>query len=219
MVRKMKLNLRFLMIGNLILFYFFPSISNGNVTDLVSNSTECKNLDGDNHVCQINFFNYKKMIRVKYDTCPALDMNVYGDELEIFCSPRHDYSNYIYYKYDKLDRKAYLYKYESIFGGSDDDEERKSFYSDDAYLYSLKKEFYNDLINDEIPNNGVVVKKTYLYTSPSQKTNVYLIKGDKVLILSKKIELGEKWYRVFYRNKKNIDMWIKADSVYTFLGN
>lgn len=219
MVRKMKLILRFLIISNLILFYFFSSISNGNTKNLVSNNAECKNLDGDNHVCYINFFNYKRMIRVKYDTCPALDMNVYGDELQVFCSPTHDYSNYIYYKYDKLDGKAYLYKYESIFGGNDVDMERKSFYSYDTYLYSLKKEFYNDLVNDEVPNNGFIVRKTYLYTSPNQKTNMYLTKGDKVLIISKKIELGERWYRVFYKNKKNIDMWIKADSVYTSLGN
>ena len=44
---------------------------------------------------------------------------------------------------------------------------------------------------------------------------MYLIKGDKVLILSSKIDgNNQEWYRIFYSGKKDIDMWIKADAVY-----
>ena len=58
--------------------------------------------------------------------------------------------------------------------------------------------------------------KTYLYNNPydRDKTKLYLIKGDLVSILDEKIdEHGEKWYFINYKGKKEINMWIKADSV------
>ena len=43
---------------------------------------------------------------------------------------------------------------------------------------------------------------------------MYLIKGDRISILDEKIdEHGEKWYFINYKGKKEINMWIKADSV------
>ena len=58
--------------------------------------------------------------------------------------------------------------------------------------------------------------KTYLYNNhyDRDKTKLYLIKGDLVSILDEKIdEHGEKWYFINYKGKKEINMWIKADSV------
>ena len=58
--------------------------------------------------------------------------------------------------------------------------------------------------------------KTYLYNNPydRDKTKLYLIKGDLVSILDEKIdEHGEKWYFINYKGKKEINMWIKADSL------
>ena len=58
--------------------------------------------------------------------------------------------------------------------------------------------------------------KTYLYNNhyDRDKTKLYLIKGDLVSILDEKIdERGEKWYFINYKGKKEINMWIKADSV------
>lgn len=43
---------------------------------------------------------------------------------------------------------------------------------------------------------------------------MYLIKGDRISILDEKIdERGEKWYFINYKGKKEINMWIKPDSV------
>lgn len=56
--------------------------------------------------------------------------------------------------------------------------------------------------------------KSILYLSPDKKTNMYLIKGDKVKVLKDKLDdKGRKWYFINYKGKKEINMWIKADSV------
>ena len=57
--------------------------------------------------------------------------------------------------------------------------------------------------------------KSFLFDENRNKSKMYLIKGDKVLILSSKIDgNNQEWYRIFYSGKKDIDMWIKADAVY-----
>ncbi len=43
---------------------------------------------------------------------------------------------------------------------------------------------------------------------------IYLVKGDKVIILKEqKGNKGRKWYFINYKGKKDINMWIKAESV------
>jgi len=43
---------------------------------------------------------------------------------------------------------------------------------------------------------------------------MYLIKGDRVHILEERIdEHGIKWFFINYKGKKEINMWIKSDSV------
>ena len=63
--------------------------------------------------------------------------------------------------------------------------------------------------------NYVKIKeKSYLYSDDLMKSNMYLIKGDKVKILKDKLDnKGIKWYLINYKGKKEINMWIKADSV------
>ncbi|WP_018652935.1 hypothetical protein [Actinobacillus capsulatus] len=63
--------------------------------------------------------------------------------------------------------------------------------------------------------NYVKIKgKSYLYSGNLVKSNMYLIEGDIVKILSKKTdESGNKWYLINYKGKKDINMWIKAESV------
>ncbi|MDG2959675.1 hypothetical protein P7L91_02285 [Bisgaard Taxon 10/6] len=63
--------------------------------------------------------------------------------------------------------------------------------------------------------NAVInIGKQYLYNEPSKRTNMYLIKGDKVIILDKKTDnSGQKWYFINYKGKKDINMWIKAEAV------
>ncbi|MBN6082633.1 hypothetical protein HYE55_11475 [Aggregatibacter actinomycetemcomitans] len=81
------------------------------------------------------------------------------------------------------------------------------------------KEIKNKL-DTNIENNtrhGIILsEKTFLYTLPNynQITKLYLVKNDKVDVIEEKIdENKEKWYFINYKGKKEINMWIKADSV------
>lgn len=59
-----------------------------------------------------------------------------------------------------------------------------------------------------------IADKTYLYKHPNKKTEMYLIKGDKVTLLEEQIDNSDqKWYLISYKAKKNLTMWIKADTV------
>ena len=63
-------------------------------------------------------------------------------------------------------------------------------------------------------NTSRVINKSYLYSSISVRSDMYLIKGDRVHILEERIdEHGIKWFFINYKGKKEINMWIKSDSV------
>ncbi|MBN6063289.1 hypothetical protein [Aggregatibacter actinomycetemcomitans] len=66
-----------------------------------------------------------------------------------------------------------------------------------------------------IAESGVIKSKSYLYKSPNDndKSKLYLIKGDTVSILDEKSSSDKKWYLINYSGKKDINMWIKADSI------
>lgn len=63
-------------------------------------------------------------------------------------------------------------------------------------------------------NKSLVVKrKTYLHKTPNSKTRMYLIKGDKVTLLDEQTDnSGQKWYFIYYKGKKKLNMWIKAEA-------
>ncbi|WGE42565.1 hypothetical protein [Actinobacillus equuli] len=151
-----------------------------------------------------------ELFKVNYDICPAFNVNINNDIVEVFCSPLRDYSNYIYYK--NINNDLLFFKYDSAFGGDDSLVEQLSYETHSPYLITLRRSFYNDVKMNNIPKVGFIKSKTFLFDKNGNKTKMYLVKGDKVLILSKKN--GDKeWYRVFYQGKKDLDMWIKADSV------
>ena len=57
--------------------------------------------------------------------------------------------------------------------------------------------------------------KSYLYSKPDDKyrSNMYLIKGDQIKIIGESMNSNIQWYFINYKGKKEINMWIKADSV------
>lgn len=89
--------------------------------------------------------------------------------------------------------------------------------SSDGKLLSekyMKCEYLNESINSSSCKEiGFVNKRSYLYTSPNSISKMYLIKGDQVIINDVKSLKNEKWYLINYKGKKEINMWIKADSV------
>ena len=77
-----------------------------------------------------------------------------------------------------------------------------------------EKNYLEKIINRNTGATSTVINKSYLYSSIGIKSGMYLIKGDRISILDEKIdERGEKWYFINYKGKKEINMWIKADSV------
>ena len=59
-----------------------------------------------------------------------------------------------------------------------------------------------------------IKEKSYLYSDDLMKSNMYLIKGDKVKILKDKLDnKGIKWYLINYKGKKEINMWVKAEAI------
>lgn len=78
----------------------------------------------------------------------------------------------------------------------------------------MKCEYLNESINSSSCKEiGFVNKRSYLYTSPNSISKMYLIKGDQVIINDVRSLRDEKWYLINYKGKKEINMWIKADSV------
>ncbi|WP_372651619.1 hypothetical protein [Aggregatibacter actinomycetemcomitans] len=60
----------------------------------------------------------------------------------------------------------------------------------------------------------IIKNKVYLYNDNLKLSKMYLVKGDEVIILNESIDdNGQKWYFINYKGKKEINMWIKADSV------
>ena len=65
--------------------------------------------------------------------------------------------------------------------------------------------------NEILPS---IREKSYRYYDLNKRSNMYLVKGDKVNILDEKSSLdGQSWYFINYKGKKEINIWIKADSV------
>ena len=86
--------------------------------------------------------------------------------------------------------------------------ELRKLYSSNGKVSSVGI-YYNQ--NEILPN---IREKSYLYYDLNKRSNMYLVKGDKVNILDEKSSLdGQSWYFINYKGKKKINMWIKADSV------
>ena len=77
-----------------------------------------------------------------------------------------------------------------------------------------EKNYLENIITRSASNTSRVINKSYLYSSIGVRSDIYLIKGDRVHILEERIdEHGIKWFFINYKGKKEINMWIKADSV------
>lgn len=58
--------------------------------------------------------------------------------------------------------------------------------------------------------------KSYLYQAPANdfKSKMYLIKGDKVTLLSEKVDQSnQKWFFINFKGKKDLNMWVKSEAI------
>ncbi|MBN6067229.1 hypothetical protein HYE54_00085 [Aggregatibacter actinomycetemcomitans] len=99
--------------------------------------------------------------------------------------------------------------------------------NDTPYCYSLDLRYFDEKIHLVKDNSDVKISmldfnslgtinkdKQYLYSFPNSITRMYLVKGDKVRVLKgEKDKKGDTWYFINYKGKKEINMWIKADSI------
>ncbi|WP_143530908.1 hypothetical protein [Rodentibacter genomosp. 2] len=210
----MNKSLKNLICASVMMVGFFSFYANSsNFTEKNENLVNC-NLDSSGyHECQMRYHGKSETFKVKYDICPAFDISIDHDIVEVLCSPIRDYSNYSYYKY--INGELLFFKYDSIFGGNDNLVDELSYETSSPYLLTLKRDFYNDMKNNNLPKSGFIKSKTFLFDNHGNKTKIYLVKNDKVLILSSKLDNANKlWLRIFYEGSKNIDMWVEESLVY-----
>jgi len=78
-----------------------------------------------------------------------------------------------------------------------------------------KDNLFLEVGNDYLEPYFYINSKSYLYSKPDDKyrSNMYLIKGDQIKIIGESMNSNIQWYFINYKGKKEINMWIKADSV------
>ncbi|MDD5212445.1 MAG: hypothetical protein PHV62_08510, partial [Sulfuricurvum sp.] len=138
-----------------------------------------------------------------------------------------------------LDKKNLLFTFDSSFEGHNakaqitinDDCSIKwtllqnadgEFYAPKSMLLPIEKITKNKLFNCNPSNLSTTMTiKTLIAKSPlykelseSSQSKMYLIAGDKVILLDSKTDgAGQEWYYISYQGKKEIKMWIKAEAV------
>ena len=115
-----------------------------------------------------------------------------------------------------------------VFSGSGGQELNYYYHIDENSVYLVKESTryleiessIRDRVCDYFYSNKVkkcfylILRKSYLYDLNRKKTGIYLINGDRVKIIKTALDSdGTKWYFINYKGKKEINMWIKADSV------
>ena len=102
------------------------------------------------------------------------------------------------------------YEYHYVGGPSDFD----NFIIDN--LVSFRRNISTDISDNgnRMFSLGYVNKKSYLYNENYNKTDMYLVKGDKVLILDvKKDSKSSKWYKILFPGKGNIIKWMRSYNI------
>ena len=91
----------------------------------------------------------------------------------------------------------------------------KSEYSLNGKSIVKRDGLFFEVGNDYLDPYFYMNSKSYLYSKPNEinKSNMYLVKGDRIKIMDESINHSVRWYFINYKGKKEINMWIKADSV------
>ncbi|RDE83435.1 hypothetical protein [Aggregatibacter aphrophilus] len=132
------------------------------------------------------------------------------------------------YFLNNISKEKDLFVVRLVFGGSGGQELDYYYHIDENSVYLVKEStryletessirdrvcdyFYSNKVNECF---YLVLMKSYLYDLNRKKTSMYLIKGDRVKIIKTAFDAdGTRWYFINYKGKKEINMWIKADSV------
>jgi hypothetical protein len=132
------------------------------------------------------------------------------------------------YSLNNISKEKDLFVMRLVFSGSGGQELNYYYHINESSVYPVKESTryletegsIRDRVCDYFYSNNVnecfylVLRKSYLYDLNRRKTSMYLIKGDRVKIIKTAFDAdGTRWYFINYKGKKEINMWIKADSV------
>ena len=132
------------------------------------------------------------------------------------------------YSLNNISKEKDIFVMRLVFSGSGGQELNYYYHIDESSVYPVKESTryletegsIRDIVCDYFYSNNVnecfylVLRKSYLYDLNRRKTSMYLIKGDRVKIIKTAFDADRtRWYFINYKGKKEINMWIKADSV------
>lgn len=123
---------------------------------------------------------------------------------------------YCYFEYDAKQNNWFMIRYE-VYRYDDKNRilvEKKLYSSDQKILFEkVSFDILFGKLRAEVPEPSIYekirIEKSIIYSSPSIRTKMYLVKGDEVEI----IEERERWLKIRYYGKKPIEGWIKKSDV------
>ena len=221
MAQVYKRNLKVMMIKiifiiTLLISYYAEATSSMNGLQKFSSDMEakvsCDQSDSMDYQCELKLGNYYDTLSIKNNNeCGEFSIvPISKDKISIECG--FDGVSNIY-TYKLINDNLLLDKYEYYYLGSGPSEVDE-FIIDN--LVSFRRNISTDISNNgnRMFSLGYVNKKSYLYNENYNKTDMYLVKGDKVLILDvKKDSKNNKWYKIFFPGKKNIIKWMRSYNI------
>lgn len=222
MAQVYKRNLKVMMIKiifiiTLLISYYAEATSSMNGLQKFSGDMEskvsCSQSDSMSYQCELKLgSNYYNTIHIKDNNeCGEFSIvPISKDKISIECG--FDGISNIY-TYKLIDDNLLLDKYEYYYLGSGPSEVDE-FIIDN--LVSFRRNISTDISDNgnRMFSLGYVNKKSYLYNENYNKTDMYLVKGDKVLILDvKKDSKNNKWYKILFPGKKGIIKWMRSYNI------
>ena len=210
--------IKFIFIITLLISYYAEATSSMNGLQKFSSDMEakvsCDQSDSMDYQCELKLGNnYYDTLRIKDNNeCGEFSIiPISKDKISIECG--FDGVSNIY-TYKLIDDNLLLDKYEYYYLGGGPSEV-------DEFIIDNLVSFRRRNISTDISANGnrmfslgYVNKKSYLYNENYNKTDMYLVKGNKVLILDvKKDSKNNKWYKILFLGKKSITKWMRSYNI------
>lgn len=214
---------RFFIIGLLISSYVEATSSMSGVKDSSKDmdaKVYCSEADSDlmNYQCELILGNkYHNILDIKSNNeCGVFKITpVSTDKITVDCNFK-SISNI--YTYELINNKLLLTEYEYEYFNSPS--EFDSFIISRDNILQLNRNISDDISENgnRMVSVGYINKKSYLHDEKFNKTKMYLIDGDKVLVLStKNDDKNTKWYEIIFFGKKVVNKWILSSDV-SYLG-
>lgn len=178
----------------------------------------CNDSDSINYQCELILGdNYHNILSIKDNNeCGSFNITpVSKDKIIVECGFNGISNIYIY---EMINSNLLLTRYEYYYSGSSS--ESDDFIVNKDNLLALNRDVSDDIGIDgnKMVSVGYINKKSYLYDKNYNKTKMYLVNGDKVLILGvKKYNKDNKFFEILFLGKRVVKGWINSSDV-SYLG-